>query len=415
MLLVFSALLVLALPVGYALVISSGLAAVTAGGMPSVAAVVKIFQPTQSFPLLAIPFFMLSGNLMMGGTLGKRLIHFATTLVGRFHGGLGQVTVVGSTVFGGVSGSAVAEASALGSMLIPWQKREGYPPAFAAAATASSSVIAGLIPPSIPLILYAAVSNQSIAALFLAGILPGLMLCGGFMLVCYFSGRLRGFKRLAEGVTWKGVLRATVSAAPALAMPAFIVILLRAGIATPTEVSVLAVFYGLVVSALVYRDLSFKRLYDALVHTAVTTGVVMLVIAASNLVGFVLTVEAVPTSVAEWTAETLKSPWMVILMLNLIMVTVGMFLDLPAAILLLGPTFVAIGNAIGLDLVQLGIMMAVNLSIGLFTPPVGTTLFIASAISREKVGAVVRELWPFYLVAITVLLLISFVPAFTLY
>lgn len=415
MLLVFSALLVLALPVGYALVISSGLAAVTAGGMPSVAAVVKIFQPTQSFPLLAIPFFMLSGNLMMGGTLGKRLIHFATTLVGRFHGGLGQVTVVGSTVFGGVSGSAVAEASALGSMLIPWQKREGYPPAFAAAATASSSVIAGLIPPSIPLILYAAVSNQSIAALFLAGILPGLMLCGGFMLVCYFSGRLRGFKRLAEGVTWKGVLRATVSAAPALAMPAFIVILLRAGIATPTEVSVLAVFYGLVVSALVYRDLSFKRLYDALVHTAVTTGVVMLVIAASNLVGFVLTVEAVPTSVAEWTAETLKSPWMVILMLNLIMVTVGMFLDLPAAILLLGPTFVAIGNAIGLDLVQLGIMMAVNLSIGLFTPPVGTTLFIASAISREKVGAVVRELWPFYLVGITVLLLISFVPAFTLY
>lgn len=415
MLLVFSALLVLALPVGYALVISSGLAAVTAGGMPSVAAVVKIFQPTQSFPLLAIPFFMLSGNLMMGGTLGKRLIDFATKLVGRFHGGLGQVTVVGSTVFGGVSGSAVAEASALGSMLIPWQKREGYPPAFAAAATASSSVIAGLIPPSIPLILYAAVSNQSIAALFLAGILPGLMLCGGFMLVCYFSGRLRGFKRLAEGVTWKGVLRATVSAAPALAMPAFIVILLRAGIATPTEVSVLAVFYGLVVSALVYRDLSFKRLYDALVHTAVTTGVVMLVIAASNLVGFVLTVEAVPTSVAEWTAETLKSPWMVILMLNLIMVTVGMFLDLPAAILLLGPTFVAIGNAIGLDLVQLGIMMAVNLSIGLFTPPVGTTLFIASAISREKVGAVVRELWPFYLVAITVLLLISFVPAFTLY
>jgi len=415
MLLVFSALLVLALPVGYALVISSGLAAVTAGGMPSVAAVVKIFQPTQSFPLLAIPFFMLSGNLMMGGTLGKRLIDFATKLVGRFHGGLGQVTVVGSTVFGGVSGSAVAEASALGSMLIPWQKREGYPPAFAAAATASSSVIAGLIPPSIPLILYAAVSNQSIAALFLAGILPGLMLCGGFMLVCYFSGRLRGFKRLAEGVTWKGVLRATGSAAPALAMPAFIVILLRAGIATPTEVSVLAVFYGLMVSALVYRDLSFKRLYDALVHTAVTTGVVMLVIAASNLVGFVLTVEAVPTAVAEWTVETLKSPWMVILMLNLIMVTVGMFLDLPAAILLLGPTFVAIGNAIGLDLVQLGIMMAVNLSIGLFTPPVGTTLFISAAISRQKVGAVVRELWPFYLVAITVLLLISFVPAFTLY
>lgn len=415
MILVFGALLALALPVGYALVISSGLAAITVGGMPSVAAVVKIFQPTQSFPLLAIPFFMLSGNLMMGGTLGKRLIHFATSLVGRFHGGLGQVTVVGSTVFGGVSGSAVAEASALGSMLIPWQKREGYPGAFAAAATASSSVIAGLIPPSIPLILFAAVSNESIGALFLAGILPGLLLCSGFMLTCYLSGRLRGFKRLTENVTAGAILRATIAAAPALAMPALIVVLLRAGIATPTEVSVIAVAYGLLVSALVYRDLTVRRLYDALIHTAITTGVVMLVIAASNLVGYVLTVESVPTAVAEWTVRVLESPVMIILMLNLIMLVVGMFLDLPAAILLLGPTFVAIGNAIGLDLIQLGIMMAVNLSIGLFTPPVGTTLFIAAAISREKVGAVVRELWPFYLVAITVLGLISFVPAFTLY
>lgn len=415
MILVFGVLLVLALPVGYALVISSGVAAITVGGMPPVAAVVKIFQPTQSFPLLAIPFFMLSGNLMMGGTLGKRLIHFATTLVGRFHGGMGQVTVVGSTVFGGVSGSAVAEASALGSMLIPWQKREGYPGAFAAAATASSATIAGLIPPSIPLILFAAVSNQSIAALFLAGILPGLMLCAGFMLTCYLSGRLRGFKRLADEVTLKGVLRATLAAAPALAMPAFIVILLRAGIATPTEVSVLAVAYGLLVSALIYRDLTWRRIYEALVHTAVTTGVVMLVIAASNLVGYVLTVESVPTAVAEWALGTLKSALLVLLMLNVIMLVVGMFLDLPAAILLLGPTFVAIGNAIGLDLIQLGIMMAVNLSIGLFTPPVGTTLFIAAAISREKVGAVVRELWPFYLVAFTVLGLITYVPAFTLY
>jgi len=415
MILVFGALLVLALPVGYALVISSGLAAITVGEMPSVAAVVKIFQPTQSFPLLAIPFFMLSGNLMMGGTLGKRLIHFATSLVGRFHGGLGQVTVVGSTVFGGVSGSAVAEASALGTMLIPWQKREGYPGAFAAAATASSSVIAGLIPPSIPLILFAAVSNESIASLFLAGILPGLLLCSGFMLTCYLSGRLRGFKRLTDKVTPRSLLRATLNAAPALAMPAFIVVLLRAGIATPTEVSVLAVAYGLLVSSLLYRDLTARRLYDALVHTAVTTGVVMLVIAASNLVGYILTVESVPTAVAQWALETLKSPVMIILMLNLIMLVVGMFLDLPAAILLLGPTFVAIGNAIGLDLIQLGIMMAVNLSIGLFTPPVGTTLFIAAAISRETVGAVVRELWPFYLVAIAVLGLISFVPAFTLY
>jgi tripartite ATP-independent transporter DctM subunit len=178
---------------------------------------------------------------------------------------------------------------------------------------------------------------------------------------------------------------------------------------------VLAVFYGLLVSTLIYRDLTWHRMYEALMHTAVTTGVVMLVIAASNLVGYVLTVESIPTAVAEWALSALKSTVLIILMMNLIMLVVGMFLDLPAAILLLGPTFVAIGNAIGLDLIQLGIMMAVNLSIGLFTPPVGTTLFISAAISREKVGAIVRELWPFYLVAISVLALISFVPAATIY
>ncbi len=415
MLAVFGVLLVLAFPVGYALIVSSGIAAVVAGGMPSATVVVKIFQPSQSFPLLAIPFFVLSGNLMMGGTLGKKLIEFATALVGRMHGGLAQVSVVGSTIFGGVSGSAVAEASALGSMLIPWQKKEGYPAPFAAAAIASSSVIAGLIPPSIPLIIYAAVSDQSIASLFLAGVIPGLLLCVGFMLVCYFSGRIRKFPRLKDKMTMMALMHVTIMALPVLAMPLFIVILLRAGIATPTEVSVVAVFYGLLISILVYRDLTIKRLIDALVHTAVTTGIVMLVISASNMVGYVLTVEAIPKAVAEWALETIKNPALILLMMNLIMLVVGMFLDLPAAILLLGPTFVAIGTAIGLDLIQLGIMMAVNLSIGLFTPPVGTTLFVAAAISRESIGAIVKELWPFYAVALVVLTLMTYFPSLTFY
>jgi C4-dicarboxylate transporter, DctM subunit len=412
---VFAALLLLSFPVGYALVISSGAAVMTLGSVPTVIAVVKLFQPTQSFPLLAIPFFILSGALMMSGTLGQKLVRFAATLVGRFPGGLTQVTVVGSTIFGGVSGSAVAEASALGTMLIPWQKREGYPGAFGAATTASSAVIAGLIPPSIPLILYAAVSNASIASLFLAGILPGLMLAAGMMIVCYVSGRVRNFPLLTERVTPRDILNATVTALPALLMPVFILVLLRFGIATPTEVSVIAVAYALLVSVLIYRDLTIKRVYGALVGTVVTTGVVMLVIAASNLVGYVLITEAIPNAVAQYAQTVLREPWLIILAMNAIMLVVGMFLDLPAAILLLGPTFVAVGTAIGIDPIQLGIMMAVNLSIGLFTPPIGTTLFISAAIAREPIGAIVRELWPFYLVAIVVLGLVSYVPAFTLY
>lgn len=412
---IFAVLLVLAFPVGYAMIIASGAAILFLGNVPPSIAVVRFFQTSQSFPLLAIPFFILSGSLMMSGTLGKRLVAFAAALVGRYHGGLGQVSVVGSTIFGGVSGSAVAEASALGSMLIPWQKREGYPPAFAAAVTSSSAIISGLLPPSIPLIIFATVANASIGSLFLAAILPGFMLAAGMMFVCYLSGRIRGFPRLEGAVGLKGVGNALLTAIPALLMPVFIVVLLRAGIATPTEVSVVAVAYALLVSALLYRDLTLARILESLIVTVITTGVVMLVISASNIVGHVLITERIPATVAAWSLEALKEPWLIILMLNLVMLFVGMFLDLPAAILLLGPTFVAIAQAIGMDPIQLGIMMALNLSIGLFTPPVGTTLFIGSAIARVPIVAVTKELWPFYLVGIVVLILMSYFPALIIY
>lgn len=411
----FAILLALSVPVGYGLIIAAGAAILWHGGTPTVLAVVKLFQPTQSFPLLAIPFFILSGSLMMSGTLGSKLVQFAAALVGRYHGGMGQVTVVGSTIFGGVSGSAVAEASALGSMLIPWQKREGYPAGFAAAVTASSSTIAGLIPPSIPLILYSTVSNASIASLFSAGVLPGLLLAFGFMTVCYLSGRLRNFPRLDRKDQLRTIGQTFVAALPALLMPFFIVVLLRAGIATPTEVSVIAVFYALVVSTVLYRDLTVARIHHALVNTVITTGVVMLVITASSLVGHVLISERIPAIVAQWAQEVLVNPILIILMMNIIMLIVGMFLDLPAAILLLGPTFVAIGQAIGMDPIQLGVIVCINLSIGLFTPPIGTTLFIGAAIARVPIGTVVKELWPFYLVALTVLILMSYVPALTIY
>jgi tripartite ATP-independent transporter DctM subunit len=415
MLLSFIIFMLLAMPVGYSLVISGWAALSVFGSMPSSMAVMKIFQPTQSFPLLAIPFFILSGSLMMSGKLGQKLVGLASMLVGKYHGGLGQVTVVGSTVFGGVSGSSVAEASALGSMLIPWQKREGYPGAFGAAVTSSSSVIAGLMPPSIPLILFAMVSNTSIASLFIAAVIPALLLASGMMIACYVIGKRRGFPRLKDKHTRAEVRSTLLSALPALLMPVFIVVLLRAGIATPTEVSIIAVAYALVISALIYRDLSGTRVMAALTNTVITTGVVMLIIAAANIIGYILTSGGVPQTIANWALEYLQHPLLIILAINLLLLLIGMFLDLPAAILLLGPTLVPIANAIELDLIQLGIVMCVNLSIGLFTPPIGTTLFVASAIAKEKIGSVVKELLPFYLVALVVLLLVSFVPALIVY
>jgi TRAP-type transport system large permease protein len=255
---------ILGLPIAHALVIGSTVAmGVSDRGSLSLI-VEQMVSQVGSFPLLAIPFFMLTGSIMMGGTLGRNLLDLLSTLMARFHGGPGQVGVVSSTIFGGISGSAVADASAIGSLLIPWQKKLGYPPGFAAATIAASATIDILIPPSIPFIIYALVSETSIAALFVAGVLPGLMLCGGFMLVCYVVGRTRGFQREIRPINLRILAREFGYSFPAILLPVLIIISLRFGIVTPTEVSVLAAAYALVVSVLLYRDLSWKRLLDCI-------------------------------------------------------------------------------------------------------------------------------------------------------
>jgi tripartite ATP-independent transporter DctM subunit len=365
----------------------------------------------QSFPLIAIPFFMLTGTLMMGGKLGEALVGVLSTLIGRFHGGPGQVGVLSSTLFGGVSGSAVADASAIGSLLIPWQKRLGYPPAFSAATLAAAATIDILIPPSIPMILFALTANASIAALFVAGILPGLMMCAGFMAVCWWVGKRRNFPRETRRIDWPVFRRQLLYSTPALFLPVLIVVFLRFGVATPTEVAVLSTLFAGAVSALVYRDLGLRRLHNAIVEAGLATGVVLLVIMASAAVGWLLTFDQMPEGVVRWARENLSSGWMVILLMNVLMLFCGMFIDLPAAVLLLTPVFLPLAQSIGMDPVQLGIMMTINLAIGLYTPPVGTTLFITSSLAKVKVGATVRELVPFYLVALTILALFSYVPA----
>ncbi len=402
---------VLAIPIAHALLVAAMAAAATSDRVPLDLIVQQMVAQVQSFPLIAIPFFMLTGTLMMGGKLGEALIGVLSTLIGRFHGGPGQVGVLSSTIFGGVSGSAVADASAIGSLLIPWQKRLGYPPAFSAATLAAAATIDILIPPSIPMILFALVSNTSIAALFVAGLLPGLLMCGLFMFVCWWVGRRRNFPRETRKLDWAVFRKQLAYASPALMLPALIVIFLRFGMATPTEVAVLSTLFAGLVSALIYRDLGLRRLHAAIVEAGLATGVVLLVIMASAAIGWLLTFDRMPDGVVAWAQAHLSSGWTVILMMNLLMLLCGMFIDLPAAVLLLTPVFVPLANAIGMDLTQLGIMMTVNLAIGLYTPPVGTTLFITSALAKVKVGETVRELGPFYLAAFFVLLLVSYVPA----
>ena len=411
---VFAILLLLSAPVAIALLGGAGVA-LYVDGKPLAVIAQRLYTPTQSFPMLAIPFFILAGSLMMSGRFGVYLIHFAKLLVGRFRGGMGQVSILGSVMFGGVSGSAVADASALGNALIPVQKKEGYPPDFAAAINASSSTVSLLIPPSIPLILYGLVTSTSIIDLFVAGIVPGVMLGAGLLAACWLSARWRALPTSPAEGGFRAWGWDALKALPALAMPVFVIGTLRFGIATPTEVSVMAVAYALLVGGFVYRDLTLRTILNAMIQTAIMTGAVLLIIMASSVVQWILTLERVPQRLADWMVGSMSDNWMVILSMNAIMLVVGTVLDLPAAMLLLGPLFAGIGAAIGMDPVQLGLMMVINLAIGLYTPPVGTTLFISATIARTSIGSVVLALWPFYLVSIVVLALISYFPAFTLY
>lgn len=413
--LIFFVTLLIAIPVGHGLVIASGVSILSLEFLPLNIVVQQMFGQTQSFPMLALPFFILAGDLMMSGRLGNNLIRFASMLVQRYRGGPLSVTVVGSCVFGGVSGSAVADATALGSMLLPWQKKEGFPTDFAAANNAASAMIAVLIPPSIPMILYCLVSGASVGALFAAGVLPGLAVTAGFILVCNVTARLRSYPYEKKSSSWREVGLLTAQAIPALMLPVLIIVVLRFGYATPTEVSVLATIYAFLASALIYRDMSLQRLAHAVRSAGIATGVVMLVIMASAIIGWLLTYAQIPQTFAAWAVATMKEPWLIILTMIGIMLICGMFIDLPAAMLLLGPIFVPLAEQIGMDLVQLGLVMVLTLAVGLFTPPVGTTLFISASIAKVPIISVVRQLWPFYLMALLILAAFAFIPRLTIY
>jgi tripartite ATP-independent transporter DctM subunit len=414
LLIAFTVLMVAVVPVAHALIISSGIALLWQGQLPVLLVVQQMFQQTQSFPMLALPFFILAGTLMMEGKLGAELLRFAGELMQRVRGGGLSTTVVGSVVFGGVSGSAVANASALGSVLIPWQRKLGYPAGLCAANNATSSVIDILIPPSIPMILYAVVSGVSIGELFMAGIVPGILMAVGFVGVCWWQARRFDIKSETQPLRMRQVAKLGFFALPALMMPVLILLALRFGFATPTEIAVMAVLYALAASMLIYRDMTWSRFRKAIIDAGIATGIVMLVIMGSAVASYILTYDQIPQRFATWVAATLKDPWLIILAMNVIMLVIGGPLDLAPAILLLAPIFVPLAKAIGLDLVQLGLMMVLNLGIGLYTPPVGTTLFISSSIAGSSMSETVKALWPFFWVAIALLMAISYIPALTI-
>jgi tripartite ATP-independent transporter DctM subunit len=370
----------------------------------------RMYSAVSSFPLLAIPFFILAGNLMNAGGMTDRIFGFARTLVGHVRGGLAHVSVLASMLFAGVSGAALAEAMGLGTIEIKAMKDGGFDKTFAGAVVASSSTIGPVIPPSIPMVIYAALAEVSVGALFLGGVVPGVLMGLGIMLVIYVLSVRRAY-RAETRATLAQVARAGVDGLLGLIAPAIIMGGILGGVFTPTEAAVAAVLYALLVGALVYRELDPKRLAAILWDTVDQTVRVMFIIAAAGAFGWLLIYLRAPQAIVEALAALTDSPWVILLILNFVLLVLGCFMEGIAILLLTVPIFVPVLARFGIDPVHFGVVMTLNLMIGLLTPPVGMVLYAVSTIADVPVVRLARELAPFIAVLAGVLFLITYVPA----
>ncbi|MCA3598746.1 MAG: TRAP transporter large permease [Methylobacterium sp.] len=411
----FSAFLIMGIPVAFCLGLSS-LATVLYMGIPPVVVFQQLSTGMNAFAMLAIPFFIYSGDLMIRGGIADRLIQFATSLVGHLRGGLGQVNVLTCTLFGGISGSAVADASAVGGIMIPQMVKRGYAPDYAVNVTANAAIIALLIPPSHNMIIYslAAGGTISIADLFTAGVIPGLMLCGALMIAAWAVAVKRGYPAGAFP-GFLTVARLFVAAAPGIILIGIIFGGVRSGVFTATESSCVAVVYALLVTVLVYRSLSFEGFVQATLGAVRTTAMVLLVIGAASSFGWLMAFLQVPAATISLMKSISDNPIVILLMINIILLVLGTFMDMAPMIIICTPIFLPVVKAIGVDPVHFGVILILNAGIGLNTPPVGSVQFVACAIGKVSIGESMRTIWPFYGASVAVLMLITYVPGFSLW
>jgi tripartite ATP-independent transporter DctM subunit len=408
-------LLIIGVPVAFSLGLAS-LATMFYLDIPMVVAFQRMAAGVNVFALMAIPFFIYAGELMNQSGIADRLVRFAHSLLARVRGGLGLVNVASSMMFGAISGSAVASASAMGSALIPIMKKEGYDLDYAVNVTATSATTGLLIPPSHNMIIYAiaAGGGVSISSLFLAGILPGAILGLALMLVTYLVAVKRGY----PGGTfpgWRKVLSYFVHALPGL-FSAFIILGgILSGVFTATESSAIAVIYTIIIAVFVYRSLDWQGFVTASVNAVKTTAMVLMIIAAAAAFGWLLAVTEVPAQLSETLLSISDNPLVILLIVNLILLMLGTFMDMSPLIIITTPIFLPVMIGIGMDPVQFGIMLILNLGIGLITPPVGSVLFVGCAVGGIRIEDTIRTIWPFYLAFVFVLALVTYWPATTLF
>lgn len=411
----FTLLLFLGTPIAFCLGISA-LATVVYMGLPPVVVFQQINSGMNAFAMMAIPFFIFAGDLMIRGGIAERLIRFAASLVGHLRGGLGQVNVVASTLFGGISGSAVADASAIGGLMIPQMAARGYDRDYAVNVTVNSAIIALMIPPSHNMILYsiAAGGNVSIADLFTAGIVPGLLLAAALMVTAYVVARRRGYPSDPfPGL--RAVGRYLVVALPGLLLIGIIFGGVRSGVFTATESSCIAVIYALLVALLVYRELDWRGFVEAVQGAVRTTAMVLLVIGAAGAFGWLMALLQVQAATVQAINAISNDPLVVLLLINVALLLLGTFMDMAPMIIICTPVLLPVVKAFGIDPVHFGVILILNAGIGLNTPPVGSVLFVGCAVGKISIRQAMRTIWPFFGASVAVLLAVTYIPSLSLW
>jgi C4-dicarboxylate transporter DctM subunit len=409
----FFLFLILSVPVAIAVGLSSAIMVFDVGTPPTVI-IQRLFTTVDSFTLLAVPFFILAGSLMEKGGMSTRLINFAYSLVASRTGGLGMVTILACMFFAAISGSGVATAAAIGSIMIPAMVAKGYDRRFAASTQAASGELGVIIPPSIPLILFGVAAGVSIKDLFMAGIIPGLMIALSFMILMFVMSKIKGYKG-ERGYTWREKAVSLKEASLALVLPVIILGGIYGGIFTPTESAIVASVYALIVGVFVYKEIKWKDLGSIFSQVALMSSVILIIIATAGLFGWILTLNGVPQAVATWFSGISSNPMVFLLVINVLLFFVGMFFDTGAAILILAPILVPVAISFGIDPVHFGIVMIVNLAMGMITPPLGVNLFVVSEVAKLKVEQMLKYSSLFVIVMIINVLIISYIPEIALW
>ena len=402
--------LMLSLPIGVSLGLGTAVAMATAATTPTILVAQKAFSGLDSFPLMAVPFFMLAGNLMTTGGIARRIVHVADLLVGKVTGGLGMATIAACMFFAAISGSAQATVSAMGAMMLPEMEKRGYDKAFATGLTATAGTIGVIIPPSIPFVIYGVATGASISHLFIAGFVPGFLIGGALMAVCYYFSKKNGYKGSTEhSATGKSATQIIFSAIPALLAPVIILGGIYGGVFTPTEAAVVATVYSIIVGIFVYHELTWQSFLDSLRATADMCGLTALALGFSMSFANFLAMQQIPQKLASWMTATFSEGWMVLAFILVILLIVGCFVDNISSCLILAPVLLPVVKAYGIGDVHFGIIMTVALAIGFVTPPYGCNLFTASAIAKLSIERIAKAAIPFIIAMFICLLLITYI------